>query len=281
MNGTDGCWEAEDLAPSPRHGFEGRIALITGGTQGVGRQLALCLAVRGAIPVICNDPGDEGARAARNTVAAIQQLGVGTFSIDADPENADDIEFVFAEIEERFGRLDFLISNVKSTACRPLMQLESDDLERSFNVNVRAFVLGAQCAVRLMDRGGRIVVMSSYGSRYAFPGGANAGSAHAATDAWARHIAVELAPLGINVNVLMAGVIESVCDGAIVNTDLGAAPDTGELIPKQRPGFVEEIAECALFLLSPASEYITGTTLVVDGGLTAALPPVVSDMAPG
>lgn len=277
MNGTDGCWEAEDLAPSPRHGFEGRVALITGGTHGVGRRLALCLAARGAIPVICSDPDDPGAR---NTIAAIQQLGISTLSIHADPEEADDIEFVFRETEERFGRLDFLISNIKSSTCRPLMQLEPDDLERSFNVNVRAFVLGAQCAARLMDRGGRIVVISSYGSRYAIAAGANAGSAHAATDAWARHIAVELAPLGINVNVLMVGVIES--DSAIFNAGLGNALEmSGLRIPKQRPGLVEEVAECALFLLSPASEYITGTTVVVDGGLTAALPQAVSAMAPG
>ena len=126
------------------------------------------------------------------------------------------------------------------------MQLEPDDLERSFNVNVRAFVLGAQCAARLMDRGGRIVVISSYGSRYAIAAGANAGSAHAATDAWARHIAVELAPLGINVNVLMVGVIES--DSAIFNAGLGNALEmSGLRIPKQRPGLVEEVAECALF----------------------------------
>jgi enoyl-[acyl-carrier protein] reductase III len=189
---------------------------------------------------------------------------------------------MFHTMQECFGRLDFFISTDGPSAFQPLMRLEPDGLERSFNVNVRAFVLGAQGAVRLMDRGGRIVALSGYGSQYAFPTGANLGSAHAAVEEWARHIAVELAPLGINVNVLMLGVIASDSASGMCNTGLATPLNPVEpLIPKRRPGFVDEAADCALFLLSPASEYVTGTTVVVDGGLTAAVPAVHSDLAPG
>jgi enoyl-[acyl-carrier protein] reductase III len=267
------------LAPSPRYGFEGRIALVSEGTQGVGRRLALSLAARGAIPIISHDSDDEGAR---DTVAAIEQRGVDTLSIHADLEDAVDIDLMFNKIEERFGRLDFFVLNTGTSASRSLAELEPDDLERSFNLSVRALVLGAQRSVRLMDRGGRIVVLSRFGSTYGFPTGADVGTAHGAPNDWARHIAVQFAPLGINVNVLMLGVIESDSGGATLNAGLDASLDTIVAgIPKGRPGLEAEVVECVMFLLSPASEYVTGTTVVVDGGLTAALPGIHSDTAPG
>ena len=279
MNGPADAWEIESLAPSPRNGFEGRIALITDGTQGVSRGLALSLAARGVVPVITYDCDDGGAQ---ETVAAIAQRGISTISIHADLLAADDIDSVFDTIEERFGRIDFFVSNARASTSRPLIELEPDGLERSFNANVRALVLGAQRAVPLMDRGGRIVVLSSYRSRHASPLAASHGAALAAADEWARQIAVELAPLDINVNVLMLGIIESDSSSAVFDSDPAVSLDRlGPWIPKQRAGFVQEAVDCAVFLLSPAAGYVTGATLVVDGGLTATLPPVQSGMTPG
>jgi enoyl-[acyl-carrier protein] reductase III len=103
--------------------------------------------------------------------------------------------------------------------------------------------------------------------------GANLGPVHAAADEWARRIAVEVGPFGINVNVLMLGIIESDSGRGILNTRLATTRQTITAeIPKGRPGTVAEVVGCALFLLSPASAYVTGTTVVVDGGLTAGLP---------
>jgi NAD(P)-dependent dehydrogenase (short-subunit alcohol dehydrogenase family) len=132
------------------------------------------------------------------------------------------------------------------------------------------------------QRGGRIVALSPYGSTFGFAPGAKVGSMQAAPNEWARHIAVELAPLGINVDVLMLGVIEP--DSSGVPSHLGLEyppPDTIRRIPKGRPGLEREVVGCAMFLLSPASEYVTGTTIVVDDGLTAALPGIHSDTALG
>lgn len=270
MNGPADASEIASLAPSPRHGFEGRIALITGGTHGVARGLALSLAARGAVPVITYDCDGDWAH---ETVAAIEQQGISTISIHADLDAADDVESMFDTIEERFGRLDFFISNAPPSACRPLMELEPDGVERSFNAKVRALVLGAQRAVPLMGGGGRIVVLSSYRSRHASPTAANDGAVQAAADEWARQIAIELAPLGINVNVLMLGIIESQSSAAVFDGGPALPRDRiGPWVPKQRAGLVQEAVDCAVFLLSPASEYVTGATLVVDGGLTAALP---------
>src|ERR1700729_4625136 len=120
MNGPADAWESESLAPSPRNGFEGRIALITDGTQGVSRGLALSLAARGAVPVITYDWDDGGAQ---ETVAAIEQGRISTISIHADLRAADDIDSMFDTIEERFGRIDFFVSNARASTSRPLIDL--------------------------------------------------------------------------------------------------------------------------------------------------------------
>ncbi len=269
----------ERMAPSPREGFEGRIALITGASRGIGRRLAVSLAARGATPIINYR---RNAEAAGEVVAEVEALGVSAFAIQADIENLEELEAMFDEVKERFGRLDFFVSNASASNFRPLMELKPHHLERTFNMNVRAFVVGTQRAVQLMDQGGRIVVLSSYGSPRTFPTYANLGAAKAAAEVWARYMAVELAPLGINVNALTPGIIESDSSSFFYSTGLVASLDTVvPKIPKRRLGSVQEVADCVLFLLSPASEYVTGTTLVVDGGLIAVSPPFESEHSPG
>jgi NAD(P)-dependent dehydrogenase (short-subunit alcohol dehydrogenase family) len=264
------------LAPSPRAGFEGKIALITGASRGIGRALALSLAARGATPVINYRRNED---AARETVAEIERLGATTLAIRADLESLDQTEAMFDQVQDRFGRLDFFVSNASASSFLPFMELKPHHLERTFNLNVRAFVIGTQRAARLMDAGGRIVVLSSYGSMRTFPTYANLGSAKAAAEMWARYMAVELAPMGINVNALTPGIIESDSSAYFYGTGRVAPLQTVvPKIPKQRLGSVQEVADCVLFLLSPASEYVTGTTLVIDGGLTAAAPPFPSDL---
>jgi NAD(P)-dependent dehydrogenase (short-subunit alcohol dehydrogenase family) len=256
-------------------GFEGRIALITGGSRGIGKALALKLAARGTTPIINYRANEE---AARETIASIEQLGVPGIAIRADLESVEEIESMFDEVGDRFGRIDFFVSNASASAFRSFMELKPHHLERTFNLNVRAFVIGAQRSVELMPAGGRIVVLSSYGAIRAFPTYANLGSAKAAIEAWARSMAVELAPRGINVNAVNGGIIES--DSSTYFYATGRVPPLETVIPKipkQRMGTVEEVADCVLFLLSPASEYVTGTSLIVDGGLTAVSPPFPSD----
>jgi NAD(P)-dependent dehydrogenase (short-subunit alcohol dehydrogenase family) len=277
MSATPDTQPPGHLAPSPREGFEGKLALITGASRGIGRALALTLAARGATPIINYRRNEE---AARDTVAEIGRLGATGLAIRADLESVGEIDAMFDQVTEQFGRLDFFVSNASASNFRPMMELEPHHLERTFNTNVRAFVIGAQRATRLMDRGGRIVVLSSYGSLRVFPTYANLGATKAALEMWARYMAVELAPLGVNVNVVTPGIIKSDSSSFFYETGLVAPLDTVvPKIPKQRLGSVQEAADCVLFLLSPASEYVTGTTLVVDGGLTAVSPPFQSDLS--
>jgi enoyl-[acyl-carrier protein] reductase III len=267
------------LLPDPRAGFEGKVALITGASRGIGKALALRLAARGTSVVVNFKQNEE---LAREVVAEVERLGSTALAVRADLENLEDIEAMFDHVQERFGRLDFFVSNASASNFHHFMDLKPHHLERTFNLNVRAFVVGTQRAVRLMRDGGRIVVLSSYGSIRSFPTYANLGSAKAAIEAWARYMAVELAPHGVNVNAVNGGIIET--DSSSYFYATGRVPSLETVlpkIPKRRMGSAAEVAECALFLLSPGAEYVTGTTLIVDGGLTAVAPPFHVDMPGG
>jgi NAD(P)-dependent dehydrogenase (short-subunit alcohol dehydrogenase family) len=267
----------EAILPDPRRGFEGKIALITGASRGIGRALALRLAARGT-SVVVNYKQNE--QLAAEVVAEVERLGAIGMAIRADLENLEEIEAMFDQVQERFGRLDFFVSNASASNFHHFMDVKPHHLERTFNLNVRAFVVGTQRAVRMMPGGGRVVVLSSYGSIRSFPTYANLGSAKAALETWARYMAVELAPRGVNVNAVNGGIIET--DSSSYFYATGRVPSLETVlpkIPKRRMGTAAEVAECALFLLSPGAEYVTGTTLVVDGGLTSIAPPFHADAA--
>lgn len=258
--------------------FTDKIALITGGTRGIGKALALTLARAGAT-VALNYKQNEQAAAA--TVAEVEALGGQAVALKADLEDPEQIDSMFKEVERRYGRLDFFVSNAAASAFKRILDLNARNLDRTFALNVRAFVLGAVRAVPLMRLGGRIAVLSSYGSIRAYPTYANLGSAKAAIEAWVRYMAVEFAPYGINVNAVNGGIIET-DSAAFFYRVPGMPPLEGVLakVPKRRQGTAQEVADAVAFLLAPESEYITGQTLVVDGGLSIVSPPFHSDASP-
>lgn len=251
--------------------YAGKVALITGASRGIGRVLALKLAAGGANVVVNYRKNAELAEAVVDEAIA---LGGGGIAVGADVENPDDIVRLFDAVAEKYGRLDFFINNAAAAAFKKVIDLKTHHLDRSYAMNVRPFVLGAQEAVKLMDQGGRIVAVSSYGSMRGFATYAALGSYKAAVESFIRFMAVEFAGYGINVNGVNGGLIDSDSLEYFYSIP-GMAPMQSVLdkIPLGRPGTVDDMANAIEFLLSTRSAYITGQTIVVDGGMTVAAPP--------
>jgi enoyl-[acyl-carrier protein] reductase III len=255
------------------------VVLITGSSRGIGRALALRLARDHGASVVVNYK--RNADLAEQTVRDVRDAGGSAMAVQADMESPEEIDALFDAVEREHGRLDWFVGNAAASSFKRILDLKPHHLDRSYAMNVRAFVLGAQRAVRLMDRGGRIVALSSYGSIRAYPTYANLGSAKAALEAWVRYMALEFAHLGVNVNAVNGGIIESDSSAYFYGVDGMPSLDTVvPKIPKRRQGTVEEVAAAVAFLLGPDSDYITGQTLVVDGGLSIVAPPFYDDAAP-
>ncbi|MEU5635066.1 SDR family oxidoreductase [Streptomyces rishiriensis] len=252
-----------------------QVSLITGASRGIGRALALTLAERGGTVVVNYK---KNADLAQKTVAEVEEAGGRGFAVQADVETTEGVTTLFDEVAQRCGRLDHFVNNAAASAFKSILDLGPHHLDRSYAMNLRPFVLGAQQAVKLMDNGGRIVALSSYGSVRAYPTYAMLGGMKAAIESWVRYMAVEFAPYGINVNGVNGGLIDSDSLEFFYNVE-GMPPMQGVLdrIPARRPGTVQEMADTIAFLLGEGAGYITGQTLVVDGGLSVVAPPFFAD----
>ncbi len=254
----------------------GKVAIITGASRGIGARIAHMLATDGASVVVNYK---KNADLAERVVAGLREAGGDGIAVQGDVENAEDIVRIFDAAADTYGRVDYYINNAAASAFKRIMDLKAHHLDRSYALNVRAFVTGAQEAVKLMDKGGRIVALSSYGSEHAYPTYAALGSYKAAVESLIRYMAIEFAGYGINVNGVSGGLIESDSLHYFYDKVPGQAPIESVLskIPLHRPGTVDDMANAVLFLLGDKSNYITGQTLIVDGGLSVVSPPFWSE----
>lgn len=250
--------------------FEGKTALITGSSRGIGRCIALALADEGADVVVTYV---RRHKAAEEVAAEVEERGRKATVLRVDVTRPEQIDEMFDAVTEQIGHLDIFVSNAVSATIRPLATIPDRHWDRVIEANLGAFFRAARRAATLMDgRGGRIVGVSSIGSRVTVPGYAALGVAKAGMETLARYMAVEWAERGINVNVACGGPIDTEAltafSGGGVDLDKLKA-EMAQRTPAGRLGTADDLTRLVVFLCSPAADWIRGQTIVADGGLTA------------
>ncbi|KQO60205.1 SDR family oxidoreductase [Curtobacterium sp. Leaf261] len=255
------------------------IALVTGASRGIGRAIARKLGTRGVTVVVAYK---RNADLADESLADVRAAGGDGVTAQVDLEDQGSINALFDLVRDTYGRLDHFVANAAASAFKPVVDLRLHHLDRSYATNARSFVLGAQRAAELMDDGGRIVVVTSYGSLRAFPTYAALGAAKAMSESYMRYIAVEFGPRRITVNAVNGGVVDTDSLDYFYSEVPGQAPLDTVLskVPLGRPGTADDLADAVDFLLSDRASYITGQVLAVDGGLTVVAPPFWADTTP-
>lgn len=244
-----------------------KIALVTGSSQGIGRAIAERFAQEGADVVINYNRTPAGAEEALRAVEAAGRRGL---VVKADLSNIAELRQLIATAIEQFGRLDILVNNAGIETHAPFWDVTEEDYDRVLNVNLKGVFFATQEMVRhLMQtkRRGKIVNISSVHEELPFPNFSAYCASKGGLKMLTRNLSVELGPLGININSIAPGAIETPINTKLLNdpTKLGALLSQ---IPLARLGQPGDVAGLAAFLASDDADYVTGATYFVDGGLT-------------
>jgi 3-oxoacyl-[acyl-carrier protein] reductase len=241
----------------------GKVALVTGGSRGIGRATSLALAKRGA-QVVINYVSNEGA--AREVAEAIEKAGGKAEIVQFDVGNGEAAEKAIAEVAKRLGRLDVLVCSAGISIDGLLLRLKDEDFDRILSVNVKGAVACARAATKVMMRAkvGRVIFLSSIVGEMGNAGQTAYSASKAALLGVTKSMARELASRSITVNAITPGFIDTDMTGAL--TDDQKAAINGN-IPLGRTGKPDEIAAAVVYLASDEAAYITGQTLRVNGGM--------------
>jgi len=243
--------------------LKGKRALVTGGSRGIGRAIALRLAESGADVAINFMRNREAATA---TVSAIREFGGKGAMYRANVADEEGLHKMFEQFAADFGRIDILISNAASGVLKPALELTRRHWQWTMDINAGTLLHLVQHVTKLMgEEGGKVVAISSLGSVRAIPNYAAVGASKGALESLVRHLSVELAPRGINVNIVSAGVVDTDALKHFPNRDQ-ILENSRVKTPAGRLTTPDDVADVALFLVSPYAKMIHGQTIVVDGG---------------
>jgi 3-oxoacyl-[acyl-carrier protein] reductase len=240
----------------------GKVALVTGAAQGIGRSIALLLAQKGADIVISDINLEKGEEAAKE----IEALGRKAMAIKVDVASTNDVEHMVEAILERFGQIDILVNNAGIARDKLILRMTEEDWDAVLNVNLRGTFNCTKAVIKHMSkqRKGKIVNIASVVGEMGNVGQANYSASKAGVIGFTKTIAREFAQRGINVNAIAPGYIETPMTEALPEK---VKEELRRMIPMERLGRPEDVAQAVLFLVSEASSYITGQVLNVNGGI--------------
>lgn len=249
--------------------FRGKVAVVTGGSRGIGRTIAGRLMAEGARVAILG-------RDSQALQDAKDELGPDLLSVQGDVTDLDDIERLYAETAERFGKVDVLIVNAGMGMFKPFAQITERDFDEVTSVNFKGVFFTTQKAVPHLRQGASVVFVTSGAHRMVAQGASVYGATKAAVRSLTRALCVELVPAGVRVNSVCPGAIMTQKMMSLVMAGASGSPldermaTLSQKIPMKRVGTTDEVADATLFLASDESRYVCGAELVVDGGLTVA-----------
>jgi 3-oxoacyl-[acyl-carrier protein] reductase len=243
--------------------LEGKIALVTGGSRGIGAAIAKRLAADGANVAITYT---KGADAAASVVKEIERAGGKAIAIQADAADAAAVKAAVEKTFTTFGRLDVLVNNAGTAIPKPFEEATLEEMDRVLDINVRGVYVATQAALKHMKSGGRVIMIgSAVGERVAAPGLVPYAGTKGAVKMFTQALAREIGSRGITVNNVQPGPIDTELNPASGDWSVPQKAATA----LDRYGRVDEIADTVAFVAGPESSYITGANITVDGGMNA------------
>jgi 3-oxoacyl-[acyl-carrier protein] reductase len=244
--------------------LSGKVALVTGGSRGIGRECCLLLAGAGARVIINYNKSGEKAEGVREEIS---QRGGEAFTFQSDVSKPDDVKRLFDYIGKEFGRLDILVNNAGIIMDSLLLAMDLADWDRVHDTNLRGAFLCTKSAVEMMmlNHSGKVINIASTGAIRGGRGQSNYASAKGGLVSFTRACAVELAGKGIQVNAVLPGMITTEMSSRVRKR---AGEKIIEKIPVSRFGETADVANLVVFLASDKANYITGQAIPVDGGLS-------------
>ena len=245
--------------------LDGKVVVVTGGTRGMGLAISRGAAAAGAsVAIIARDP-----ERLERTRAEAAEKGVEVFTVAADLADAGQLADAFGTITDQFSRIDGLVNNAGITKVAPTVDYDLADLHRILDTNVVGLFAASQAAVKAMPHGGAIVHVASLSSFIGQPERAAYVASKTAVLGLTRAMAVEWGPIGVRVNAIAPGYIETDLTSKLLASGVLSREIIEGRTPLRRFGRPDDVVGATLFLLSGLAEFVTGATLSIDGGWLA------------